>query len=212
MPTEPRLDAGIFADRLLRLCRLDTSVFAEVRQDATATIPAILVLVISTLLAGVGGWLWWVLNDFGDYEGSTEVLFESVIVGGFFSIVLWLLWLGVAWVILTQMFREEAHWQEMLRTMGMASIPLAISLGMFIPGLDFGIALASIVLFFGLTNAAIQATTTADPARVMAANLAGFTVWAVLLGLFATSESLLAPGIFLTDAASEALSEIFSIS
>jgi hypothetical protein len=83
---------------------------------------------------------------------------------------------------------------------------------MFIPGVDFGIGLASIALLFGLTTIAIQSTTTADPARVLTANLAGFTVWAVLLGLFATSESLLAPGIFLTDAATEALSEIFSIS
>jgi hypothetical protein len=211
MPREPRLDAGIFADRLLRLCRLDTTVFAEVGQDPAATVPSVLVLIVSTFLAGIGGWLWWMFNDFGDHEGSMEVFFESVVVGGFFSLVLWALWLGVAWVILTQMFREEAHWQPMLRAMGMASLPLAISVAIFIPGIDFGLGLASIALLFGMTTLAVQAVTPALPGRVLAANLAGFTVWAVLLGLFATSESLLAPGIFLTDAASEALNDIFSI-
>jgi hypothetical protein len=212
MTMEPKLDIGILADRMQRLARLDTTIFEEVRQDASATLPAILVLAVSTFLAGIGGWLWWMIHDFGDYEGGTRIFFESVLVGSFFSVVLWLLWLGVSWVVLTQIFREEARWQEMLRTMGMASAPLAISFAMFIPGLDMGIALASIALFFSLTTMAIQAVTTANAARVLTANVAGFTVWAVLLGLFATSESMLAPGIFLFDSASEALSDIFSIS
>jgi hypothetical protein len=210
MSMEPRLDIGILADRLQRLLRLDTSVFQEVRQDAAATVPAVLVLAISTFLSGIGGWLWWAINDFEEIEDATSVFWESVLVGGLFSIVLWLLWLGVAWLVLTQLFREEARWQEMLRTMGMASFPLALSVAMFIPGLDFGIGLASIALFFGMTTIAIQAVTSADQARVLLANLAGFALWAILLGLFTTSERFLAPGIFLTDAASEALSEIFS--
>jgi hypothetical protein len=210
MPMEPRLDIGILADRLQRLIRLDTSVFQEVRQDAAATIPAVFVLAVSTFLAGIGGWLWWAFNDYGDIEGAATVFAESVLVGGFFSIVLWLLWLGVTWAILTQIFREEAHWQEMLRTMGMASAPLAISVAIFIPGLDFGIGLTSIALFFGLTTIAVQAVTPAGQARVLVANVAGFAVWAVLLGLFSTAETFLAPGIFLTDAASECLSDLYS--
>jgi len=205
MPLEPRLDLAILTDRLLRLFRLDTSVFEEVRRDPMATIPAVFVVAVSTVLAGVGGWLWWVVQDFGD---NGKVFVHSVILGSVFSVALWIVWLLVAWVILTQVFREEADWQQMLRTMGMAAAPLALSAALFIPGIDVGVGLASVALFFGLTTIAIQAVTPANPARVLVANLGGFAVWAIVLGLLVTSDSFLAPGIFLFDAPSEALSDI----
>jgi hypothetical protein len=209
MPMEPRMDAGIMADRLLRLVRLDTSVFEEVRQDQTATLPAVIVAVVSTVLAGLGGWLWWWMEDYGE---NGELFMKSVVLGSLFSIALWIVWLLVTWVILTQLFREEADWQQMLRTMGMASIPLAISVVMFIPGLDFGIGLASIALYFGLTTIAVQSVTPADPARVLVANLAGFAIWAMVLGLLVTSDSVFAPGFFVFDAPAEAVSKLIDLS
>lgn len=205
MPTEPGIGLGILSDRLQRLIRLDTTVFDEVRDDPAATVPSFLVAVAATLLAGVGGWLWWLVHGFDD---GGRVLLMSTFVGSFFSLAFWLLWLAIAWLLLTQFFRQEADWQKMLRTMGMASAPLAMSLGMIIPGIDMGVALASVALYFGLTTIAIQAVTSASPAQVLTANLAGFAVWAIALGLLATSDTPLAPGVFLIDAASEELSEI----
>ena len=208
MPMEPRLDFAILVDRLRRLLLLDTSVFDEVRHDPAATLPAVFVVTVSTALAGLGGWLWWLTQDFPD---SGQVLFESVVLGSVFSVALWIVWLFVAYVILTQIFREDADWQQMLRTMGMAAAPLSLSLAMFIPGISFGIGLASVALFFGLTTIAIQSTTAAGPAHVLIANLAGFAIWAIVLGLLVTSESYLAPGIFLIDSASERLADIVSL-
>jgi hypothetical protein len=208
MPLESRLDFAILIERLLRLLRLDTTVFDEVRNESSATVPAVFVIVVATFLSGIGGWLWWITQGFDD---SGKVFFQSVVMGTIFSIALWIVWLLVAWVILTQIFREEADWQQMLRTMGMAGAPLALSLALFIPGIDFGIGLASIALFFGLTTIAIQATTTANAARVLVANLAGFALWAMVLGLLATSQSYLAPGIFLVDAASEGLARAVDV-
>jgi hypothetical protein len=205
MPLEPRLDLAILVDRLQRLLRLDTSVFDDVRHDTAATLPAFAVLVASTGLAGIGGWLWWAVQDFGD---NGRVFVQSAVLGTLFSVALWIVWLLVAWVILTQLFREDADWQQMFRTMGMAAIPLGLSVAMFIPGVDFGIALASVALFFGLTTIAIQAATPANAARVLVANLAGFLVWAAVLGLLVTSDNYLAPGIFLFDAPGEALGEL----
>lgn len=207
MPMESRLDLGVLADRLQRLLRLDTRVFEEVRQDPAATVPAIVVVAASTVLAGVGGWLWWIIQDFGD---SGKVFLQSVILGSIFSVALWIVWLLVAWVILTQLFREDADWQQMLRTMGMAAAPLGLSVALFIPGIDLGVGLASIALFFGLTTIAIQAVTPANAAKVLVANLAGFAVWAIVLGLLVTSDNYLAPGVFLFDAPSEALSDLAS--
>jgi len=201
VPRDSRFDFNTLASRLQRLTRLDTSVFEEVREDASATVPAICVVTGATLLAGLGGWFWWLLQPFGD---STRVLFQSVIMGTIFSIALWIVWMLVTWVMLTQLFREDADWQQMLRTMGMASIPLAISFGVFVPGIGLGVGLVALVLLFGLTNIAIQAVTPADPARVLVANVAGFAVWAIVLGLLVTSNTYLAPGVFLFDSPVEA--------
>lgn len=208
MPMEPRLDFAILADRLQRLVQLDTTVFDEVRQDPSATIPAVFVVTVATALSGVGGWLWWSIQGYGD---GGKVFIQSVVMGSIFSVALWIVWLLVAWVILTQLFREDADWHQMLRTMGMAAAPLALSLGIFIPGVDFGVGLASVALFFGLTTIAIQSTTAAGPAHVLVANLAGFALWAIVLTLLVTSETFLAPGIFLFDGASEGLSEIVDL-
>ena len=205
MPMEPRLDLGILADRLQRLLRLDTSVFDEVRQDPAATVPAVFVLVASTFLSGVGGWLWWIVQDFGNVG---RVFVQSLILGSVFSVALWIVWLFVAWVILTQLFQEEADWQQMLRTMGLAAAPLALSVGIFIPGVDFGVGLASIAFFFGLTTIAIQATTPANPAKVLVANVAGFAIWGIVLGLLVTADTWLAPGVFLFDASNEVLNDL----
>ncbi len=205
MPMEPRLDIGILAERLQRLVRLDTTVFDEVRQDPTATAPAVAILVISTFLAGIGGWLWWIVQDFGD---TGKLFFQSAILGSLFSIALWIVWLIIAWVILTQVFREDADWQQMLRTMGLAAAPLALTVGMFIPGINLGVALASVAFFFGLTTIAIQSCTTADPAKALVASVAGFALWAIVLGLLVSSDTWLAPGIFVYDAPSEALSDL----
>ena len=201
IPLEPRADFGILADRLLRLLRLDTSVFDEVREDPAATVPAIVVVVSSTLLAGIGGWLWWLTQD-GHFDDG-KLFLHSVILGSIFSVALWIVWLLVAWVVLTQLFREDADWQQMLRTMGLASAPLALSVAMFIPELSFGIGVASVALLFGLTTIAIQATTpTTGAGRVLIGNFAGFAVWALVLGLLVTRDSWLAPGVFLFDISS----------
>jgi len=199
------IDFQALTSRLLRLARLDTTVFDEVKADPAATIPALVVAVAATLLAGVGGWLWWIFQDFGN---SGEVFVKSVILGGIFSVALWIVWLLVAYVILTQVFREQADWQQMLRTMGLAAAPLALSLLILIAPIGLGIGLASVALFFGMTTIAIQAVTPAAPAKVLVANLAGFAVWAIVLTLLVTEDNAFAPGIFLYDAPSEALSGI----
>jgi hypothetical protein len=113
---------------------------------------------------------------------------------------LWIVWLLVSWVVLTQLFRDEADWQQMIRTMGMAAIPLVISFLMFIPGITFGVGLTSLALLFGLSTMAIQSTTAANPAHVLVASIAGFAIWAIVLSLLVDyPDNFLAPGIFLFD-------------
>ena len=190
------MDFEVLTARLMRLARLDTSVFDEVRMDPTATMTSFVVVVGASFAAGFGGFLWWLVQDF---EDSGKVFFQSFILGSIFASGLWIVWLFVAYVMLTQVFRERADLQQLVRTMGMAAAPLALSILMFIPGIDFGIGLVSVALLFGLTHVAIQTATTADTARVLAANAAGFAVWAAVLALLVGDTTYLAPGIFISN-------------
>lgn len=181
---------------------LDTRVFDEVRTNPTATLPGALVAAVSILIAGLGGWLWWVINDFPE---SGDVLVHSAFIGSLLAFVLWgLVWLGIVYVMLTQVFRERAYVEQLLRVMGLAASPLALMGLMWVPGLSLAIGLASLALAFGLTNIAVRSVTTADPARVLVANLVGFFVWSTALTLLASASATAvephAPGIFLFNA------------
>lgn len=191
------MDFEVVVSRLLRLARLDTTVFDEVRMDPAATASSFFVAAAATFTAGFGGWLWWLRTQDAD---ETRVFFQSFLLGSALSTMLWVVWLFITYVLLTQVFRERADLQQLIRTMGVAAAPLGISLLIFIPGLDFGVGLTSVALLFGLTTIAIQSVTTAEPAKVLSANAAGFAVWAVVLALLVDGRTYAAPGIFITSA------------
>ena len=184
---------------LRRLAGFDMRVFEEVRSNPNATIPGVTIVILSTLIAGFGGWLWWLLEDFGN---NGDILVHSTLIGSLIAVVLWgLAWLGIVYVMLTQIFRERAYVEQLLRVMGLAAAPLCLMGLMFIPGISFGIGLTSLGLTLGLTNIAIQYVTTASPGRVLMSNLAGFFVWCSVLTLLAggsvRSVEPHAPGVFL---------------
>lgn len=190
------MDVNVLMQRLKRLVMLDTTVFDEVRTDPNSTIPAIVVAIVATLLSGLGGWLWWA---FADLPESGKVFVQSFVIGSILAIVLWGVFVAITYVMLTQVFRARADVNELIRVMGFATAPLALSLLMFIPGLDFGIALTSIALFFGATVIAAQTATDAPAGRVLVSCAAGFAVWAIILGLLTTASHGYAPGIFIMD-------------
>lgn len=202
------MDVNAVSGRMRRLATLDTSVFDEVRTDTAMTIPAIAVAIISTLLFGIGGWLWWAFTDLPD---SGDILIKSAIIGSILSVLLWLVWVGITYVLLTQVFGARADAYELVRVMGFAALPLALGVLMFIPVIEFGIALTAVALFFGASVVAVQSATDAPAGRVLAANGAGFLVWAVVLGLFVSDNNAYAPGIFVFDVGVELLKDIGGI-
>jgi hypothetical protein len=205
MPQSGHFDMNVLVQRLRRLVTLDTTVFDEVRTDASATIPAVVVVVVSTLVAGIGGWFWWIMAGFGD---SGKVFVQSVVVGTVISVAIWFVWVATTYVVLTQLFRARADIQELIRVMGFATAPLALMLLMFVPGIDFGMALLATALFFGTTVIAVESATDAPAGRVLVATAAGFAVWAIVLGLLTTGTKTWAPGIFVFDRPVDALRDI----
>jgi hypothetical protein len=203
------VDLQLISAWLRRLAQLDTRVFDEVRTNPAATIPCALIVAGAMLLSGLGGWLWWTLRDFPD---SGQILVHSALIGSAIALALWgLAWLGLVYVMLTQVFRARAYIEQLLRVMGLASAPIALMGFMFIPGISLAIGIAALGFTFALTCVAISSASTAEPGQVLAANLVGFLVWAAVLTLLANAGGSElqphAPGVFLFNVFSDAFGE-----
>lgn len=208
MDTSPAssFDPNVLIARLRRLAMLDTSVFDEVRMDQTATVPAIIVVVGSIFLFGLGGWLWWIFNAYDGFETDAgDILLKSTIIGTILGVLFWAAWLGITYVMLSQVFRARVDLNDLIRVMGFAAAPLAFGLLMFIPVLSFAIGLTAVVLMVGTTVIAVQSVTDAPAGKVLASVGAGFLLWAVMLTLFVGEENVYAPGFFIFEFGQEYL-------
>jgi len=190
-------NASTLGSWLGRLSRLDFSVLAEVRANPSATSAAVVIVLVASLFAGLGSWLW-ALQSFVD---DRDAFIRSFIVGSLLQTVVWFSWVYVAYVVLMRGYGARQDFGEMTRAMGFAFAPVALSVFIFIGALAVPIGLISFGIAILFTNAAIQQVSDADVREATIANLAGFGVFAIVMGgcanIFETgSIGGLAPGIF----------------
>jgi len=177
------MDPNAVLNKVMRVARLDTTVFDDVRDDQNELIPALVIAGISALLAGLGAFLFFEVNDY-NFENT---FLNTLLLGSIFLAALYAIWVLIVYVVLVQMFKATADLQSLFRTMGYAALPLSLSLLMFIPILHPVFAIVPIGLLLVMTIYAVQSTTTADSRQVVIANLAGFAVMALVLGIVATT-------------------------
>jgi hypothetical protein len=201
------MDPQLIVYRVTRLVRFDTSALEDMRDDATATIPAVVVAFLSFLLAGFGGWLWWVVEDYGS---KGKAFWQSCLLGSVFGTALWVAWIAVAYIVLVNVFHYSANLERCIRTCGLATLPVALSFFMFIPAINIAIGIAALALMFLLMDIAIQVSVDALPSHVIAATFAGFLVFCIVLALLVQEDTWLAPGVFLFRAPASSLSHAIS--
>jgi hypothetical protein len=183
---------------LLRLAKFDFTVFDDVKDDASATVPALLVAVVASFLSGLGSWLWWTFQDF---PKAGEVFDKSFIVGSILQVGVWFLWVYVVAMVLSRGLGVAADLNRLFRTMGLAFAPMAIAVLMLISFLTVPFGVIAVAATVALTYVAIQAATDAQPQQVMLATVVGFVIFAVVLGILANVSDVyntggLAPGLF----------------
>jgi hypothetical protein len=182
------MDPNAIVNRLVRLARIDTSVFDEVRDDQQELIPALIVLVVSSFLAGLGGALYWTVVPMTFFE-LDAVWVNNFLLGSIFFAVMYVVAALVIYVVLAQMFKVTADVQSLLRTMGYASLPFAICVLMFIPVVWPLFALAPLAILLVSMIYAVQAATNAESNQVVIATVIGFAVMVLVLGVIALQHS-----------------------
>jgi hypothetical protein len=106
--------------RIIGVFKLDVATFEEIEHNENLTLPAALIVILVSLISGLG-------------NGFFNIIFSRSFVGGFFGALIstilgWILWSLVTWFIGTRFFNGQATPNEMLRVIGFAYAPLVLSI------------------------------------------------------------------------------------
>ena len=111
--------------RMLGAARLNVDTYEDVEKDKSATIQALIVVILVAISAGVGG----LLSDEGD-------LVRGLAFGAIRGVLSWAVWALVAWIVGTTLLKTqetEADWGQLARGTGFAQTPGLLNVFLFVP-------------------------------------------------------------------------------
>lgn len=178
------MDPNAVINRLVRLAKLDTTVFDEVRDDERELVPALVVAAVACILAGLGSLLYWqIVPDFD----ADSIFLNTLIFGSVFLAAMYGVAALVTYLVLVQMYRAQVDLQALIRTMGYAAAPLALSVLMFIPVIYPLFAILPFALLYVMMIYAAQSASGAESTQVVISTTIGLAVMVLVLGLIAAS-------------------------
>ena len=161
---------SVFVNRIIRACKLDVSLYEEVEADKSATFQAALVVVLSSLAAGVGA-----LS-----LGASNFLMAPIL-----SLISWYVWAYLIYLIGTKLFPEpdtKADHGQLLRTIGFSSAPGLIRIFGFSPELmSITFIGGGIWMLVAMVIAVRQALDYKSTWRAIGVVVIGFLVQAIIL-------------------------------
>lgn len=186
---------------VVRVLRLDFTALDEVRSEPQATMASIMVVLGSSIMCGIGTWLWAIQHDdFGAID-TNEVLLKALLAGSIIQTAVWFLWVYVVYQVLTRGYNARAEFAELVRTMGFSFAPASLGIFVGLTMLAVPLGVLSMAIAFLMGNIAVQSASDAEPREATIANIAGFATFAIVMGVFANVAEVgtfggLAPGIF----------------
>lgn len=166
-------------ERVLRIIKLDKTVFTEVEHDESATAEALIIVLVTGFLSAIGQGI------------SSDTGFFGAFIGSFISSILisWILWSLLTLWIGTNVFGGEADLGEMLRVIGYATAPRLLGFFSFIPCVGWIVALAGAILSLVAAFFAIREGLDLDDTKAIATAIIGwviaFVIQLVITALFA---------------------------
>ena len=161
-------------DRMIRAAKLDVHLYEEVEADKDAMGQAAIVVVLSSLAAGIGSF---------QMVGSIGGLISATIG----ALIGWAIWAFITYIIGTKLLPEpqtQADWGELLRTIGFSSSPGLIRVLGIIPIIGgIFLLIASIWMLIAMVIAVRQALDYHSTLRAVGVCLIGWIVQVVILGV-----------------------------
>lgn len=170
MTAVPAADTSI-TNRMLRAAKLDADVYEEVEHDQGATTQAAIVVVVTSIAAGIGG------------LASGEWL--SLVVLPIVALLGWVLYAAITYFIGTRLLagpNTSATWGELARTLGFAASPRILLVAGFIPILG-GILFFVVAIWTLITTViAVRAALDFETWRAIVTAVLGWLVQAIAIG------------------------------
>jgi hypothetical protein len=129
-----------------------------------------------------------------------DVFLRSFLIGSLVQALVWFLWVyAVDWQ-LRHLFHAQSNILELMRVMGFAFFPVALSVFIFLGFLSIPIGILAFSATILLSSVAVQSVTDAEAPAAMTATLGGFAAFLIVMGVFANLMEVgtlggLAPGI-----------------
>jgi hypothetical protein len=183
-----------------RLVRLDYTVFEELRSDRSATPTALIIVLVTGVLGGIGTWLWALQHDNFTGLDVMEVFLKAIVIGAIVQTFVWFTWVYITYMLAARVYGSPVLFGELTRVMGFAFAPVGFSIFIAIAPLAIPFGLLSFGVALMLTNAAVEQISDIEPRQATTATLAGFAVFLIFMGAFANVMEVgtfggLAPGI-----------------
>ena len=161
--------AGSLVDRMVGAAFLNVDTYEEVEHDEAATAQAAVVVAIVAVASAIGGLG---MGAPGALRGAAA------------SIVGWLMWALITWLIGTKLFGGTATWGELLRTLGFASTPGLLMVFAVIPIL--GWPFVAVAALWGLATGFVAVRQALDfgNGKTLATVVIGWLCSAVLNAIF----------------------------
>ena len=160
-------------DRMIRAAKLDSGLYEEVEADTGATRQAMLVVVLSSVAAGIGS------AGVGGLKG--------LFIGALTALAAWYIWAFLTYFIGTRLLPEsqtEADVGQLLRTIGFSSSPGLLRILGILPGLTGIVFLGCAVwMLVAMVIAVRQALDYRGTGRAIAVCLIGWVVQVVIIVL-----------------------------
>jgi len=168
------MDLNTVMDRIKRSAMLEVDVYEEVEADRTANKEAGLVVVLSSLAAGI--------SRLGD-QGVSGLLIGLIV-----ALISWLIWAYLTYLIGTKLLPEEStesDMGEMMRTIGYSSSPGLLRILGFVPALGpLVFSVASIWMLVAMVIAVRQALDYTSTWRAVGVCLIGWFCQIIILLMF----------------------------
>ena len=138
--------------RMLGAARLSVDTFEDVERDSSATIQALIVVIIVALASGIGELL----------SGEADIL-RALVFGLIRGIISWAIWALIAMFVGTKILKTEqteADWGQLARGTGFAQTPGILTVLVFVPAV--GTTIGIIALFWQLAAMVVAVRQTLD--------------------------------------------------
>jgi hypothetical protein len=128
-------------ERIIRIVKLDFSVFKEIESDPEATTQAAIIVVAASVLSGIGSAIATSTSQGG--VGRPIMSFISAVISG---VVGWIVWSLVSHFVGKSLFNATGSLENLLRVIGYANAPQLLGVLAFIPCLGWLAALAGAII------------------------------------------------------------------